>query len=214
MADRGHAESKVDSRCLRSQDGWMLPQQPSDTLKEEASTEKRAQSPPATDNCFLGSPHPTHGLPCPCSPRHTDKAFSWLFGLPPPRGRLPLLHAGRNACSQAEASDGCPEGASRGNVQKPARFWLCFCRMKGLDAVKTDIYQKFCLPAWGMWSPFHARVSCCGCLRTGATRRNQWFEKIHLAAMDFNLLQMDNFETSKDYKLRLCMLEKTRFHQQ
>lgn len=147
----------------------MLPQQPSDTLKEEDSTWKRAQRPLATNNCFSGGPH-LHTWPSlPAAARGT-------LTKPPPCHSVCLLpkgvchssrQAGRNACNQAEASDGWAEGASRAMSPHQQDSGLASAGMNGLDALKTDIYQKFYLPAWDMWSPFYARVSCCGCCWTG-----------------------------------------------
>lgn len=210
-------EVKVDSRCQTSQDGWMLPQQPSDTPKKEDSTLKRVQRPPAANNCFLGSPH-----------RHTwpslPAAAPGTLSKPPPCHSVCFLLEGVCHSSRREGMHAIKlkpqtdvqrelHGAMSTNQQDSG---FASAGMKGVGAVKTDIYQKFCLPAWGMWSPFHARVSLLGVYgqaqqdEINGLRRFIWQPN----AVDFNLLQMNNFETSEDYKLRSYVLEKTRSHQQ
>lgn len=98
----------------------------------EDSSEGPPLSPPATNNCFPGTP-------CPHTWPSLPAAAPGTLTKPPPCHSVGLIpkgvchssrvggRAGRNACNQAEASDGCAEEAARGNVHTLGRLWVCFC---------------------------------------------------------------------------------------
>lgn len=156
----------------------MLPQQSCGPLEELKEGSPRAPQPPVT--IFLGSSHPpyldflVHSPPLdfcdlPATPSTLSK--------PPPCHSVCFLperachssrQEGMHAIRLTPQMDVQREFHRRMSTNKQDSGFVS-AGMKGLDASETDIHQKFCLPAWGMWSPFHARVSCCGCLRTGTT---------------------------------------------
>lgn len=130
-------------------------------------------------NCFPGKPpSPILGFPFPfLTIRFRDlPAAPDMLSKPPPCHSVCFLpdracHSSRwermHAIRLNPQMGGQRELHRRMSTDKHDSGFASAGMKKGLDASETDIHQKFCLPAWGMWSPFHARVSCCGCLWTG-----------------------------------------------